>query len=50
MIVAFFIVIPDPGLEPGRPCGQWILNPPRLPFRQSGKAENQYQVDLILLS
>ena len=33
---AFFIKIPDPGLEPGRPRGQWILNPPCLPFHQSG--------------
>ncbi len=29
-------LIPDPGLEPGPPHGEWILNPSRLPFRQSG--------------
>lgn len=26
-------LVAPPGLEPGRPCGQRILNPPRLPFR-----------------
>ena len=25
-------LVPDPGVEPGRPCGQWILNPSRLPI------------------
>ena len=25
-------LIPDPGVEPGRPRGQWILNPSRLPI------------------
>ncbi len=29
-------LVPEPGFEPGRPCGQWILSPLRLPFRHSG--------------
>ena len=29
-------VVPEEGIEPSRPCGQWILSPPRLPFRHSG--------------
>jgi integrase/recombinase XerD len=28
--------VPEEGLEPSRPCGHWILNPARLPFRHSG--------------
>ncbi len=28
--------VPEEGLEPTRPCGHWILNPARLPFRHSG--------------
>lgn len=28
--------VPGVGLEPTRPFGQWILNPPRLPFRHPG--------------
>ena len=28
--------MPEKGLEPPRRCRQWILNPPRLPFRHSG--------------
>jgi hypothetical protein len=29
-----FPLVAPPGVEPGRPFGQRILNPPRLPFRQ----------------
>ena len=29
-------VVPAAGLEPARCCHQWILSPPRLPFRQAG--------------
>jgi hypothetical protein len=29
--------VPEEGVEPSRPCGHWILNPARLPFRHSGK-------------
>lgn len=29
-------VMPAAGLEPARCCHQWILSPPRLPFRQAG--------------
>ena len=36
MFSRLFIVLPDPGLEPGHPHGRGILNPLRLPFRQSG--------------
>ena len=28
--------MPEEGLEPTLPCGKWILNPSRLPFRHSG--------------
>ena len=28
--------LPAAGLEPARCCHQWILSPPRLPFRQAG--------------
>jgi hypothetical protein len=28
--------VPEAGLEPALPCGNWILNPARLPFRHSG--------------
>ena len=28
--------VPAAGLEPARCCHQWILSPPRLPFRQAG--------------
>lgn len=28
--------VPAAGLEPARYCYQWILSPPRLPFRQAG--------------
>src|SRR6476660_5123446 len=28
--------MPEEGLEPTPPCGERILNPPRLPFRHSG--------------
>jgi hypothetical protein len=30
------MVVPEEGVEPTRPCDQWILSPPRLPFRHSG--------------
>ena len=30
------IVVPTPGLEPGRPYGQGILSPLRLPIPPSG--------------
>ena len=29
-------LVPKVGLEPTRPCGHWILNPARLPFRHFG--------------
>lgn len=29
--------VAPPGFEPGRPCGQGILNPPRLPFQPRGR-------------
>ena len=29
-------LVPKEGLEPSRPYGQRILNPPRLPFRHFG--------------
>ena len=38
------------GVEPTRPCGHWILNPARLPFRHSGnclhriKLRHRFQV------
>ena len=28
--------VPGAGFEPARPFGQWILSPPRLPFRHPG--------------
>ena len=28
--------VPAAGLEPARYCYQWILSPPRLPFRHAG--------------
>lgn len=28
-------MVREGGLEPPRPCGRWILNPLRLPFRHS---------------
>jgi integrase/recombinase XerD len=28
--------VPKEGVEPSRPCGHWILNPARLPFRHFG--------------
>ena len=31
------VFVPEAGLEPARPCGQWILSPSRLPFRHSGR-------------
>ena len=31
-----FTNLPEKGLEPPRYCYQWILSPPRLPFRHSG--------------
>ncbi len=31
------ILVPGVGFEPTRPLGQWILSPPRLPFRHPGK-------------
>ena len=34
-------LIPDPGVEPGRPCGQWILNPSRLPIPPIRRAKNE---------
>ena len=30
--------VPGAGFEPARPFGQWILSPPRLPFRHPGPA------------
>ena len=30
-------MVPEEGFEPSRPCGHWILNPARLPFRHSGR-------------
>ena len=32
-------LVPGEGFEPSRPCGQWILNPSRLPFRHPGECE-----------
>ena len=32
----YFKPMPEKGLEPPRYCYQWILSPPRLPFRHSG--------------
>ena len=29
--------VPGVGFEPTRPLGQWILSPPRLPFRHPGQ-------------
>ena len=29
-------IMPEKGLEPPPNCLEWILNPPRLPFRHSG--------------
>ena len=29
--------VPGAGFEPARPFGQWILSPPRLPFRHPGR-------------
>ena len=29
-------MVPGAGFEPARPFGQWILSPPRLPFRHPG--------------
>jgi hypothetical protein len=29
--------VPGAGFEPARPFGQWILSPPRLPFRHPGQ-------------
>src|SRR5579862_4563969 len=37
--------IPEEGVEPSQPCGRWILNPLRLPFRHSG-----LQGDLLYLN
>ncbi len=34
-------LVPGAGLEPARPLGQWILNPPRLPFRHPGWRREQ---------
>ncbi len=32
-------MVPEEGFEPTRPFGQWILSPPRIPFRHSGFEE-----------
>lgn len=34
------ILVPGAGLEPARDFSQWILSPPRLPFRHPGTAIN----------
>ena len=34
--VTFIRMVPEVGFEPTRSYLQWILNPPRLPFRHSG--------------
>ena len=34
--------VPGAGFEPARPFGQWILSPPRLPFRHPGPAGLSY--------
>ena len=35
-------MVPTPGLEPGRPYGQGILSPLRLPIPPSGRFYNKY--------
>ena len=35
---SFLQLVPGAGFEPARPFGQWILSPPRLPFRHPGQS------------
>ena len=37
--------VPEVGLEPTLPCGNWILSPARLPFRHSGKSVTPQQFE-----
>lgn len=39
-------IVAEEGLEPTRPCGQRILNPPRLPFRHSARGNDQPNLTL----
>lgn len=44
-----FCLVPTPGLEPGRPYGQGILSPLRLPIPPSGHVNTLIPNKYILI-
>ncbi len=38
----YFEMVPGEGVEPSLPCGNWILNPARLPIPPSGPSGNRH--------
>lgn len=44
-LCAIGCAVPEVGLEPTQPCGYWILNPARLPFRHSGSCRPARECD-----
>jgi hypothetical protein len=38
ILYILFEMVPGEGIEPSLPCGNWILNPARLPIPPSGQS------------
>ena len=46
ILCILFEMVPGEGIEPSLPCGNWILNPARLPIPPSGQSGSRMFVTL----